>query len=91
MSNARCKKHLRLDCSTCETGTYARRTTSANSTPDPLTDPLSPLHQAVYGSGDTSPSTSCESSPPSSSSTYDSGSSSSSYDSGSSSSYDSGC
>lgn len=98
MTTARCKTHLRLDCSTCETGAYARRRPTSDD--NPIGDPLSPLHQAVYGgafygSVDTSPSpSSCDSgsSSGSDSSSYDSGSSSSSYDSGSSSSsYDNGC
>jgi hypothetical protein len=86
----RCKPHNRRDCSTCETGIYARRSIDTNS----LADPLSPLHQATYDgafygstASDTSPSSSCETSQAS----HDSGSSSSSYDSGSSSSYDSSC
>jgi len=92
MTATNCRPHRLRNCSICKTGTYSPRT-DRTADDNPLADPLSPAHQAVYGGAyygstpDPSPSTSCESSSASSSS---GGGSSSSYDSGSS-SYDSGC
>lgn len=79
-----CTNHRRRDCPDLACKRERDRRTEATQ-PDPLTDPTSPIHQAVhggmhYGAADTgtspSPSGDCGSS--SSSGSYDSGSSSSS-------------
>lgn len=88
-----CTRHRRPNCleSVCrrEHENRESNTTSTDTSSD-LANPVSPLHQAVYGGsfyGSTSSDSDCGS--PNSSSSYDSGSSSS-YDSGSSSSSDCG-
>lgn len=80
----RCTDHRITDClhSKCRRERERRTSTPtlAEDVTTSLTSPVSPLHQAVYGSSDSG--SSCDTSS-SSSSSYDSGSSSSSCDSGS--------